>query len=150
MPAQITRYSVTLTILFCAIMFGHITFCALVYFLISSNTIKEIYSNPAFLYIVIALCIFAMAASFLLFSNKIQKIKEESDVPKKLYDYRIVFIMRIAILEAACMANIIFFLLTTDMLFLYLYLAMAVVMLSFFPSKSKIMSETDITDESVL
>lgn len=107
------------------------------------------FSSPL-IYIAIAICTFALAFHFLLYQNRLEKIRSNSkSTAEKLTNWRTLFLLKCAITEGAAIFCLVGALVEKSAMFLYLFLAVFVLFISFFPTKNKLQSELELTNDEM-
>lgn len=143
-----TMFLTNMTI-FYAVMIGHTAFALTVVFVLKGAMATIDPANNNLLYLAIALSITAVSGGYMLYKSKVDAIPKGGDALKKLTLWRSAFILKIALIDAACLFHLVFLMLTNNRIYLYLYILMAVIMLLNKPMQSRIMEELQIGRDQV-
>lgn len=130
-------------ILFYAIMSGHVLFACIIVFAIQPIPIDS-FNTDLFLGISVAVSVMAIIFSFWFYNQQVTKIADSKLPEERLIAWRTPFIFRIAMIEAACMINLVMLLVTGNSIFLYIYIAAAAIMMYTKPLPLKIADELDL------
>lgn len=109
------------------------------------------FSDP-FIYVAIAAFIGAFSFTYLLYPGRINKISEKTDAQQKIADWRTMFIVRCAVTEGAALVCIVGMLLMEYDFFVYLFIPLLILQISYFPTKNKVQNELALsqTDSELL
>ena len=134
-------------VIFYAIMTGHVLFASVVVFFLQSGFANVGEQENLFLYVSIAISVLGVSSAYTLFRLKTNTINPEDAPDIKLSAWRTAFILKLALLEMPCLLNIIFYLLTNNKLYLYIYVLLAIIMLINKPARYAIADAVHMDDE---
>jgi len=141
---QKTKQTTKLLIIHYAIILGVLVFGLVVFY--TSKDLKLHFENDGmFLYLGPIAVFLAVALHGRIFANMIIHIDSKASASSKFALYQSAHITRHALLEAAALVNIVGALLTDNALFLLLAAALVLVMLSYKPTKQKIIQLLGLT-----
>lgn len=143
-----TKFSQML-ILFYAIMLGHTMFALVIVLILKGEMATLDSSNNMLLYVSAFISTSAVAAGYILYKSRINRIQENDATDKKLDMWRTAFLIKMMLIDVACFLNLTFLMLTNNRIFLYLYILMAIIMLMNKPSQYKTIEELQIGDEQI-
>lgn len=107
------QYFTNLTILYGSLIAGQVLFAAVAYFMKPEAATAETEAmHETFQMIIPLVAIGCLAGSMLLFRSRVAAIQKETDLKKKMADYRAASIMRYALLEAPSLFSLVVYLLT--------------------------------------
>lgn len=134
----------TMVIIYGSLIMGVVMFGVVVLFL-NSESKKQIYEIDIMGYIAIIFAMSAPAIGIFLYNKK---IRESKDLPvaKKMEIWRTANIIRAALIEAPALFAIVNLLITGGDIFLYVYVAMVVVMVFYFPTKNRVKNDLQVSD----
>lgn len=142
-------YLKSLRILFLALLLGQ-NFLLLISFLLLGKT--NLISADAslkniFLIVIIVLSTGSISAGFFIARKKLQAISPQTCLTDKLNIYRFAFLTRCATAEFPGFLSIIFFMLTGNYLFIGIWLVIALIYFTNYPSLDKISNTLELTQE---
>lgn len=143
-----TKFSQIL-ITFYAIMFGHTLFAVIVVFILKGEIATLESSDNIMIYVSACISASAVAAGYMLYKSRINSIKEQDATDKKLDMWRTAFLIKMMLIDTACLLNLVFLLLTNNRIFLYFYVLMAIIMLMNKPSQYRTREDLQIGDEQI-
>ncbi len=140
------NYINTLSLIHGALTMGLILFAAITVFLNRSNSSTNSVTDldNILVYIVPAMAVFGLMASMFLFKNKVKSAKSKDALQKKLYDYRVATIIKLALIEGPALLSIIAYLITGSNLFLGMAAALILYFILQRPSKNKVVMDLDL------
>jgi hypothetical protein len=131
-------------IIFYAIMTGHILFACIIVFAIKPMR-NDSLNTDVVLGVIVAVSAINILLGFGLYAQQLKKIVSLQETPEdRLIAWRTPFIIRIAMIEAICMLNLVMLLVTGNSIFLYIYIAAAAVMMYTKPQPYKIAEELSL------
>jgi hypothetical protein len=143
------EYFKMITVLHYAMLMGQVIFGIVAFYIVSGGQIAENGSqlNDTFRVIVPLMIMGGLTASWYFTRTRIEAMPAKSGLIEKLVQYRTVFIIKLALLEAPSLLAIVAFLLTGN--FLYLALAGLVILVFVInrPTKFKIANELKLDQE---
>ena len=143
------KYLKSLQIIFIAIVLGSVSYLAAVVFIkIDDQDTVTNYNDPL-LYIVIAMTTIAIISSYLIYKFRLPGIKGKESVSEKLNAWRTLFIIRIALMEAACLFSVVGLFLTGFDIFLYMAVALIAFQFINIPTREKIKNDLELSEEEV-
>lgn len=99
------------------------------------------------LWIAVLAVIAFIALSQYLKNTRIKSIRKESDLTKKLPKYQSALIIKLTIMEMTAIVLALLYVFSSNLFFLALSLAIAIVMIGDYPSKNKVTRELQLDDE---
>ncbi len=99
-------------------------------------------------YSAIILSILIPIGGIFIYNKLIAEVKE-ADTKTKLAKWRVATLIRAASIEAPCLFCVVNIMLSGADIFLYLYVALLVLMIFNFPTKNKLFNELQITEEEL-
>ncbi|MBC8045896.1 MAG: hypothetical protein H7Y00_03825 [Fimbriimonadaceae bacterium] len=140
----------TMNIIHGAMVTGMILFFAVLVFLQSGLPSAETDFSSPLMYVAIFLTVFALAFNFLIYPGRIEKVKTgNSSAHGKVTNWKTIFLIRCAITEGAALFCLAGMFVEESAVFMYLFFALLVLFISFFPSRNKIQSELELSSEEV-
>jgi hypothetical protein len=141
-----------LQILFMALLYGQILFVILAFALVKTGIMKpvdEINSEKVYEVFFLSMAIISALLSFALSKKKIEDAKAIVSIKEKFAAYRSACVMKYAMIEAATLFCIIFFLLSSRMSFLIAALILIFLFMSQNPIRQRIKTELMVDDTDV-
>lgn len=134
------EYLNTLSVLHFAFLSGQLMFAGVAYFLHQSGGFEANASELGniFKIVVPIFVLSAIAGSYFLFNFKVKDSREKKELSKKLVDYRIALLLKLAVLEGASLFSTMSYLLTKDLLFLSMTALVVIVFVLQRPSLNNI------------
>jgi MFS family permease len=140
------QYQRTNSILFVAMLMGQIFFTAITLYL--NQTLGGIAEDDnlrdIFLIIVPVFFLGQMVASKIVISKKLKLARSKETLKEKLFEYRSITIIRLAMLEGVAFFSIICFLLTVDYIFLVFIGLIMILFVINKPTKEKLVEELQL------
>lgn len=130
------QYFLTLTIVFVAMLIGQLVFLAVVYF-VQGRMHPQSGLSEVFEYSIPVLCIGLAGASYGVAGWLLQRAKSQTTLSDKLLAYRSVLLVRYALLEVPSLLSTVAYLLTANVLFMGISLAMVVLFVLNRPSAER-------------
>ncbi len=149
MPDQSTKEVFkSIQILYFALITGPVVLLAVATYLKNTGfePVDEDTSN-LFTLISILYAPIAIGASYFVYKLKVKKIDPSYPLFQKMFEYRFVYVLRLAILEGGVMLITVFYLLTGNFLLLFLAIALLLFMWWYRPSISLISKDLSFTIE---
>jgi hypothetical protein len=116
-------------IIFYSIMVGHLLFASVVVFALKPLP-NDHYDTNMLMSIATAISVVAVMLGYWMYQQQVLKIAKTEGAPQeKLVKWRTPFIVRLAMIESACLLNLVLLLVTGSSIFLYIYIGVAVAML---------------------
>jgi hypothetical protein len=142
---HVKRMLLTLDLLLFAMMLGPVVLLGVAVYLVNSdfeivNEVPDLYVIIPFVYAVISI-----AVSYFIFKLRIVQISKKEELYQKLYHYRTLFIIRIAILEGGAMLACIMYMLTGNSILFIVVGVLLGLMWFFRPNKDRIVKELQLT-----
>lgn len=103
--------------------------------------------NSIFIYLVPALVMMAFLISNLIYRRKIAVLRNEATISDKLNGFRLLLIIRSAVLEGAGFTSIIGFMMTGELLYAGLSLLIILYMLTFIPTKQRMINDLELNSQ---
>ncbi len=131
-------------IIWAALIMGMLFFSAISIFLVTSGVmnVNQIEQFATLIYIVPSLAIICVFAGFFVFKQKLEAIREKTDVITKIAEYRAALIIRWALLEGAAFFSIVSYLLTGNYILLGIAVVIIIIFILIMPSRVRL--ETDL------
>lgn len=143
-PSQHSLISV-LRMLFFAMLFGQISFGAIIAFVMGKTTAVQLpIDSKIAMAIVVLFSAVAILVAYKVYAAKLLKARACSDTKQKLEGYKTASIVRWAIMEGVCLLNVILFFVLGDFNFLFCALAVLALFLTTMPTSSKLINELGI------
>ena len=101
-------------------------------------------TDDIFIYAVPILAVACLTAAFFFFSLRINAIKKEPNLIKKMTDYRSLQIIRYSLLEAPSLFSIVVFYITANRLYLGLAGLIIIIFFYFKPSRDRAITELEL------
>ncbi|PCH71250.1 MAG: hypothetical protein COC06_02370 [Bacteroidales bacterium] len=143
------QYQRTNSILFIAMLIGQIVFTAITLYL--NQTLGGIAEDDnirdIFLLVVPVFFLGQMLASKIVIAKKLKLARSKETLNEKLFEYRSITIIRLALLEGVAFFSIICFLLTGDYIFLVFVGLIMVLFVINKPTKDKLVRELELNRE---
>ncbi len=140
-------YLKQMQVLFVAITISPMIFMATVLFMQNGEQQVETNYEHPLVYAAVIASTFLLIGSNLIYRFRTPALKQKEILAQKLEGWRSIFIMRVAMIEAAALINLVFLFTTGFDLFLYLAVAIIVYQFINLPSRSKIKNELDLNEE---
>jgi hypothetical protein len=139
-PQTAQAYLTSLSILHLALLMGQIFFAGITYYLHQSGSLQMGMSELASMLkiVVPVLVLGAIIGSHFLFKIKIAQTQTKEKLAAKLADYRVAFLLQLALMEGGALFSIMSYLLTADLWFLAMAAIVIVVFVLQRPSLQKI------------
>lgn len=139
-PTTPKGYFFSLSVFHAAVCFAVALSAGLFYWLRSTGEQTDMHEDliSTFTILVPLLITAAVVGTIFLFNTRIIKIREMTDLPKKLAAYRSLAIMRMAIVEMSAIMTLVAYFLTAQMLFLMSGLAVLFYMIYLRPSAARV------------
>ncbi len=139
-PQTAQAYLTSLSILHLALLMGQIFFAGITYYLHQSGSLQMGINElaPMLKIVVPVLVLGAIIGGHFLFKAKINQTQTKEKLAAKLADYRIAFLLQLALMEGGALFSITSYLLTADLWFLAMAAIVIVVFVLQRPSLQKI------------
>ncbi len=130
-----------------SLIIGQLFFLAVAIFLVTRAEagIGEVDLGDIFIFIIPIFAVTSIAASYFVFKNKLNRLKESQSVEQKLVDYRSAQIIRWALLEGPSFLTIIAFLLTGQFIFVGVVAIIIMFFIPTFPSAARLEQDLELT-----
>lgn len=141
-----------LQILFMAMLYGQILFAILVFALVKTGImepVEKITSEKVYEVLFLSMAIISALLGFSLSKKKIEEAKGIVSIKEKFAAYRPACIIKYAMIEAAVLFCIIFYLLSAKWTFIMAALILIFIYMSQNPIRQRIKSELMVTDADV-
>ncbi|HSD63015.1 MAG TPA: hypothetical protein VLB50_04425 [Ignavibacteriaceae bacterium] len=137
-------------IIFFALIAGQLFYCIVALYLTGNDFILTENDYGAFIgFIVPIIIVILVLASKYLYKRLISAQVKEASLYDKIISYRTNNIIKFALLEAANLLSITFYLLTGDFLYIGLFLIILALNFIYFPGKEKFMTDFELTQEDL-
>lgn len=134
-----------------ALIMGQLLFLGIAFFILNQNGKglgdKELVEVLYF--VVAALVVGSVSGSFMVFRSKLASLKVLENLQQKIAQYRAAQIIRWALLEGPSFFSIIAYILTGDIVFAVVSIAIIVLFIPTFPSKGRFEKEMELTWEEL-
>jgi len=144
------QYQKANSILFVAMLMGQIVFTAITLYLnqsLGGGIAEDEIIRDVFLLIVPVFFLGQMLASKIVISRKLKLARSKETLKEKLFDYKSISIIRLALLEGVSFFSIICFMLTGDYIFLVFVGLIMVLFVINKPTKEKLVEELQLNRE---
>lgn len=134
-----------------ALFLGQFTFAGLTFYLNVNNPIQygEHDPNDVFSYIVPMMVLGGLIGGHFLSKTAIQKAKEKPTFKEKLESYRSALIIRYALMEGPNLFCIVAYLLSSNIVFMYIAIAVMLVYLFSFPKTVQLISDLELNGTEI-
>ncbi len=129
-----------------ALIIGQLFFLAVAIYLViqTGASFGEASLGDIFIYIIPLFAATSIAASYFVFKNKLNKLKQSQSLEQKLVEYRAAQIIRWALLEGPSFLTIIAFLLTGQFLFVGIVAIIIMFFIPTFPSAARLDQDLEL------
>ncbi len=140
------NYLKSLQIVHLAMMAGIIAFAMVAFYLNLGEGFGKAFLDevPLFLLIVLVFTSGSIVASFIIERSRKENILTEKDLSKKLALYRSLLVITLALHEGSAFLSIVMYLLTGNLFFLGFTFALLFLMLTRFPTESRIVRQLSL------
>lgn len=143
-PSQHSLISV-LRMLFFAMLFGQISFGAIIAFVMGKTTAIPLpIDSKIAMAIGVPFSAIAILVAYKIYAARLLKARAFTDTKQKLEGYKTASIVRWAIMEGVCLLNVVLFFVLGDFNFLFCALAVLALFLTTMPTLSKLINELGI------
>lgn len=138
----------TLFLMYIALLIGQLFFLGFVLFFFRDNPISvDATTKEILFYLALFVTVGGLTGSRIIFKNKVEKLKKESALSRKLMGFQTATVIRFALIEAPAMLNIIAYLLTGDDNYLYIIAILIGYFMVLKPSKAQVERELQLSHE---
>lgn len=139
------QFLLTTRIIFGGVFMGPIIFIVVVLSMQSAIDRPFSLENDPFMYAVIGAATAAVVGSTMLYRLRLPAAKAQADTTTKLAEWRKLFIIKLAIVEAAIMFSVVALLVQEADIYLYVAAGLTAVQAMNFPLETTIQNELDIS-----
>lgn len=131
-------------VLWSAMLIGQLFFVAISVYLVTSGGMKTdgLYLTKPLLYIVPIMVLTSVLVSFYIFKQRLNSLKDQTDLAAKFVDYRSALIIRWALIEGPSFFAIVSYLLTGSYILLGIAIVLIIVFILIIPNRAT--AETDL------
>jgi len=142
---HIKRILLTLDLLLFAMMLGPVVILSVAIYMVNSDL--EIVNETLDLYVILPFvyAVVAIAVSHFIFTFRIVQINQKEELYQKLYHYRTIFIIRLAILEGGAMLGCVMYMLTGNSTLFIVVGGLLGLMWFYRPTKDRIVKDLELT-----
>ena len=146
---SLKNYNQASRIICLALIIGQLFFLGVAVYLVQFSGInfEDTRLNDVFIYVVPFLALSSISASFVVFKGKMLRVKEITDIPTKLTDYRAAQIIRWALYEGPSFFAIIAYMLTGQLFYIGIVAIVIVLFIMSIPSKARFEIDLELSWE---
>lgn len=134
-------------VLWIAMLIGQLFFAAISIYLVTSGAMKvdQLDLSKILLYIVPIIAIASVFTSNYIFKQRLNALKDQTDLNTKFVDYRSALIIRWALIEGPSFFAIISYLLTGNLILLGVGVILIIIFILFMPNRSNAEADLEIS-----
>lgn len=134
-----------------ALFLGQFIFAGLTFYINVNDPIQygEQDPNDLFSYVVPMMVLGGIIGGHFLSKTAIQKAKEKASFKEKLESYRAALIIRYALMEGPNLFCIVAYLLSSNIVFMYIAISVMVFYLFFFPKTNQLISDLELNGKEI-
>ncbi len=138
-----------LQILFIALLIGQVVLGGIACFLVSHGVSNPSLRSITYILLIVTafMSIGALAAGYILFHKRLDRLRGLTDLSMKVQDYRAACILKWALFEFPCLLSIIFYLETGQQAFLAVAGLLLLNFINNYPSKNKVLADLDLSSQ---
>lgn len=110
---------------------------------------KPIAQDQKLMFISIILLLALIPLAYFISKKMVEKIPQDFNLNEKLLKYRQAFIIKLALIEFACLLNITFYILSGNIYIIYQIVIIIIALLLSSPNKAEIIAALNITNEEL-
>lgn len=132
-----------------ALLAGQIGMGLVACFVVSQGFSDARFRSVTYILLIVTafLAIGAIAAGYILFNKRLDRLRALTDLSMKMQDYRAACILKWALFEGPCLFAMICYLLTGQVAFLGVAGLLVLNFLNNYPSKKKVVEELDVSSQ---
>ena len=130
------------------LMFSVLFFLIIVYYTLQQPSLNFVFDNVID-YIPLVYAIVMVVVHNFLYQKEVSKLNANLTAQEKWVKFQTAHLIRMALLEGAALFNVVFFLISNNLVFFYTALILAFVMFLRRPSVSQITTDWQMTDDEV-
>lgn len=143
---EITKIAKSNSTLYYILLLWQLVFAAIIVYVIKSGLFSSPFIDKSNTFLIPSV-IFSLAClglSYFLFNKKLETLKRQPNVSKRLMGYRSLIVLRLGILEMASILNLGFYLATSSDLFLIIAGLIIIVFMLFAPNRNKMIADLEL------
>ena len=140
------EYFKTMLIIWIALIGGQVLFGIITFYLNNNGSYdpQEKDLKDIFIYLVPVFAVYGVIAGSIIFKKRLNSSKKKTGLLEKLNDYRAALIIRYALLEGTTFFSLVSYLMTGDLLFLYISILIIATFIIIKPSTKNVINDLEL------